>query len=206
MTRILFAFLLAFASVGPASAALKIQSWTLANGAKVLFVENHSIPILDISVEFDAGSRRDPQGKAGTAELTNAMLARGIRESATPVPEPAMTEAQISDAFADTAAQRGGGTGGDRAGASLRTLLRASSRIRASRKTSSSATRRARLRRSRKTRPSPSRLPARPSGACCTVRIPTRSTLPCRRWSRSRAAIWLPSMPRTMLRIGRWSR
>lgn len=128
MTRILFAFLLAFASAGPASAALKIQSWTLANGAKVLFVENHSIPILDISVEFDAGSRRDPQGKAGTAELTNAMLARGIRESPTPVPESAMTEAQISDAFADTAAQRGGGTGGDRAGASLRTLSSAAER------------------------------------------------------------------------------
>ncbi|HYC42638.1 MAG TPA: pitrilysin family protein [Noviherbaspirillum sp.] len=128
MTRILFALLLAFASIGPASAALKIQSWTLANGAEVLFVENHTIPILDISVEFDAGSRRDPQGKAGTAELTNAMLARGIRESATPVAEPAMTEAQISDAFADTAAQRGGGTGGDRAGASLRTLSSAAER------------------------------------------------------------------------------
>jgi zinc protease len=122
MKRILFAFVLAFASTGPASAALKIQSWTLANGAKVLFVENHSIPILDVSVDFDAGSRRDPQGKSGTAELTNAMLARGVRESTSPFSEPAMTEAQISDAIADTAAQRGGGAGGDRAGASLRTL------------------------------------------------------------------------------------
>ncbi len=128
MKRILFAFLLAFASAGPASAALKIQSWSLANGAKVLFVENHSIPILDVSVEFDAGSRRDPQGKSGTAELTNAMLARGLRESATPSQEPAMTEAQISDAIADTAAQRGGGVGGDRAGASLRTLSSAAER------------------------------------------------------------------------------
>ena len=91
-----------------AHAALQIQSWTLTNGARVLFVENHSIPVLDISVEFDAGSRRDPEGKAGTASLTNAMLARGVRESGG---EPAMTEAQLSDAFADTAAQRGGGRG-----------------------------------------------------------------------------------------------
>lgn len=108
-----------------AHAALKIQSWTLANGARVLFVENHSIPILDVSVEFDAGSRRDPQGKEGTAELTNAMLARGIREEKIPNTtqvEPAMTEAQISDALADTAAQQGGGAGNDRAGVSLRTL------------------------------------------------------------------------------------
>lgn len=126
MKRIFFALTTAFAfalvGAAPAQAALKIQSWTLANGAKVLFVENHSIPILDLSVEFDAGSRRDPQGKAGTAALTNAMLARGLRESSTPVAEPAMSEAQISDAFADIAAQRGGGVGADRAGASLRTL------------------------------------------------------------------------------------
>ncbi|HEY0845349.1 MAG TPA: pitrilysin family protein [Noviherbaspirillum sp.] len=122
MKRFLFVAVLAFAGFGPAHAALKIQSWNLANGARVLFVENHSIPIVDISVEFDAGSRRDPAGKAGTASLTNAMLARGVRESSTPVSEPAMSEAQISDAFADTAAQRGGGAGADRAGASLRTL------------------------------------------------------------------------------------
>ncbi|RJF97638.1 M16 family metallopeptidase [Noviherbaspirillum saxi] len=111
-----------FAATAPAQAALQIQSWNLANGARVLFVENHSIPVLDLSVEFDAGSRRDPQGKSGVAALTNAMLARGLREAAAAQAEPAMTEAQISDAFADTAAQRGGGAGGDRAGASLRTL------------------------------------------------------------------------------------
>lgn len=122
MKRFIFVFVLAFAGFVPAHAALQIQSWTLPNGARVLFVENHSIPILDISVEFDAGARRDPLGKSGTASLTNAMLARGLRESTTPVAEPAMSEAQISDAFADTAAQRGGGAGADRAGATLRTL------------------------------------------------------------------------------------
>lgn len=111
-----------------AQASLKIQTWTLANGARVLFVENHSIPIVDASIEFDAGSRRDPEGKAGTAALTNAMLARGLAPAESPSAEPAMTEAQISDAFADTAAQRGGGAGADRAGASLRTLSSRSER------------------------------------------------------------------------------
>ncbi len=105
-----------------AHAALEIQSWTLDNGARVLFVENNSIPVLDISVEFDAGSRRDPADKAGVASLTNAMLARGVRASDAPQNEPALTEAQISDTLADTAAQRGGGAGNDRAGVSLRTL------------------------------------------------------------------------------------
>jgi zinc protease len=119
-----FFILLLVLTCGSAHAALKIQTWTLANGARVFFVENHSIPILDVSIEFDAGSRRDPQGKAGTASLTNAMLARGLSEGRAPDGsiEPAMNEAQISDAFADTAAQRGGGAGSDRAGASLRSL------------------------------------------------------------------------------------
>jgi zinc protease len=115
---------LALLLCGHAQAAFQIQSWNLPNGARVLFVENHSIPMLDLSIDFDAGSRRDPQGKAGTSGLTNAMLALGIREGKTPDGrvEPAMNEAQISDEFADTAAQRGGSARADRAGASLRTL------------------------------------------------------------------------------------
>jgi zinc protease len=93
--------LLLVLACGSAHAALQIQTWTLANGARVFFVENHSIPVLDVSIEFDAGSRRDPQGKSGTASLTNAMLARGLREVRTPVGtvEPAVNEAQISDAY-----------------------------------------------------------------------------------------------------------
>lgn len=121
----LFLLLLLFTS-SLAHAALHIQSWTLASGARVLFVENHSIPILDLNVEFDAGARRDPPGKAGTAALTNHMLARGVHEAPLPGPspqvEPALTEAQISDAFADIAAQPDDGTDEDRAGMSLRTL------------------------------------------------------------------------------------
>jgi zinc protease len=119
-----FLILLVLIGTGSAHAALNIQTWTLANGARVYFVENHSIPLLDVSIEFDAGSRRDPEGKTGTATLANAMLARGLHESRAPDGsiEPSLSEAQISDAFADTAAQRGGSAGADRAGASLRSL------------------------------------------------------------------------------------
>ncbi len=115
---------LAFVSCSAANAALNIQHWTLPTGVRVYFVENHSIPVLDVSVEFDGGSRRDPAGKSGVATLTNAMLARGLREEklADGSVEPAVAEAQISDGFADIAAQRGGGAGNDRAGATLRTL------------------------------------------------------------------------------------
>lgn len=34
-------------------------------GTKVLFVETHAIPVIDINVNFDAGSRRDPAAKSG---------------------------------------------------------------------------------------------------------------------------------------------
>jgi zinc protease len=113
-----------------AQAALNIQHWTLENGTRVYFVENHSIPMLDVSVEFDAGARRDPKGKSGVAALTNSMLGRGVRAAKLSggADEPALTEAQISDAFADIAAQRGGGPGTDRSGLSVRTLSSATER------------------------------------------------------------------------------
>ena len=58
-------------------AGLPIQSWTAKTGARVLFVESRSIPMLDIAVDFDAGGKRAPAGKAGLAGLTNGMLVAG---------------------------------------------------------------------------------------------------------------------------------
>jgi len=127
-----FLILLLVVTSSAANATLQIQSWTLANGARVLFVENHSIPIVDLSVEFDAGSRRDPKGKAGTASLTNGTLALGIQAAhlagITSSVEPALTEAEISDAFADTGAQSGNAVENDNAGLTLRTLSSATER------------------------------------------------------------------------------
>lgn len=118
---------------GTAQAGLDIQHWTLDNGARVYFVESRAIPVVDVNVDFDAGSRRDPAGKAGLASLTSGMLARGLRQAALPdgSVEPAMTEADISNAVADIAAQRGGGAGSDRAGQSIRTLSSRDERERA---------------------------------------------------------------------------
>jgi len=106
----------------PLYAAVTIESWQTKNGVNVFFVETHAIPVLDISVDFDAGSRRDPKGRAGLASLTNLMLARGVAASKVPLKEPAMTEAQISDAMADVGAERLSTTGMDRATVTLRTL------------------------------------------------------------------------------------
>jgi len=60
-----------------AQAALTIQHWQTPRGAQVIFVESHELPILDISVDFAAGSARDPGNQAGLAQLTHILLDQG---------------------------------------------------------------------------------------------------------------------------------
>jgi zinc protease len=98
---------------GSAQAGLPIQTWTAKSGAKVLFVESRSIPMLDINIDFDAGSRYDPAAKSGLASMTNGMIGLGAQ---------GLTEEAISNGFADIGAQPAGHADSDRAGAALRTL------------------------------------------------------------------------------------
>lgn len=102
-----------------AHAAIPIESWTASTGAKVFFVPSPSIPMLDVNLDFDAGSRYDPPGKSGLATLTAALLDKGANAQDG---QPARNEAQVADAFADTGADFGGAAGGDRGGIGLRTL------------------------------------------------------------------------------------
>ena len=102
-----------------AQAALPVQSWTAKSGAKVLFVESRSIPMIDVNIDFDAGARFDPPAKSGLAALTQGMLGLGAGN---------LTEQEIADRFADAGAQRGGKLDLDRAGVSLRTLSSATER------------------------------------------------------------------------------
>jgi len=62
-----------------ALAAPAIQSWTTANGARVLFVPAPEIPMLDVRVVFDAGSARDGD-KPGLMTLVNSLLTEGAGE------------------------------------------------------------------------------------------------------------------------------
>ena len=108
-----------------AQAAIPIESWTASTGAKVFFVPSPSIPMLDVNIDFDAGSRYDPPGKSGLATLTAALLDKGANAQDG---QPARNEAQIADAFADTGADFGGAAGGDRGGIGLRTLTASAER------------------------------------------------------------------------------
>lgn len=105
--------LVASFAVTAAHAALPIQHWQSATGAKVYFVENHDLPILDVAVNFAAGSSYDTAEKAGIAGMTQGLLSMGAG---------GLGEDQISNRFADLGAQPGGEFDMDRASVKLRTL------------------------------------------------------------------------------------
>jgi zinc protease len=72
------AFLIA-ALAAPA-AALEIKRSVLADGAVLLVSEQHQLPMVTMTIAFDAGARRDPTDKAGLASLTAASLTLGTKE------------------------------------------------------------------------------------------------------------------------------
>ncbi len=100
-------------------AAIAIQQWTLANGAKVYLVESGAIAMLDVQIDFDAGSRRVPPEKAGLAGATASLLSQGVAARGA---LPALDENALGEAWADLGAQFGSSAGADRMSFSLRTL------------------------------------------------------------------------------------
>lgn len=114
------ALLLVLAQV--AHAILPIQHWETQRGARVYFVENHDLPMLDVSVEFPAGSGFDTQEKSGVASMANHMLRLGAR---------GMDEDDIARRLADVGANLSRRFDSDRAGLGLRTLSSAKERTQA---------------------------------------------------------------------------
>ncbi len=58
---------------------LPIQHWVTANGAKIYFVATNGIPMVDIQVNFDAGSARDG-AKPGLSQFCVGMLNEGAAD------------------------------------------------------------------------------------------------------------------------------
>ena len=106
------AVVLAVAAV-PSRAIVPIQHWQTASGARVYFVENRGLPMLDISVEFPAGAGFDRTELAGVASMTNRLLRTGA---------DGMNEDEIARRIADIGAQLDSRFDTDRAGLALRTL------------------------------------------------------------------------------------
>lgn len=94
-------------------AGVKIEHWISPSGARVYFVESRVLPMLDIQVDFAAGSMFDPTGKSGLAALTRGTLDLGAGK---------FDETAIAEQMADIGANLGGGADTDRASVALRTL------------------------------------------------------------------------------------
>lgn len=96
----------------PTRRTLDIQTWNTAQGAKVLFVEAHELPMFDLRLTFAAGSSQDGD-VPGLAALTNAMLNEGV---------PGKDVGAIAAGFEGLGADFGNGSYRDMAVASLRSL------------------------------------------------------------------------------------
>ena len=86
----------------------------------MFFVETHALPILDVKINFAAGTSYDPDGKQGTASLTASLLDLGAQ---------GMDETEIANRLADLGALLSSNIDLDRSTVGLRTLSSADKRV-----------------------------------------------------------------------------
>lgn len=108
----LLALILALAA-SAAGATPTIARWTTRAGSEVLFIEEHALPMIDVELDFHAGSAYDPPGKEGLAALVAENLNDGTAQR---------DEQTLARDLADVGAQLGVHSDPDRAGVTLRTL------------------------------------------------------------------------------------
>lgn len=102
-----------------AGAAMPIQRWQHPSGAEVYFVESPSIPMVDVEMDFDGGSRRDPVPQVGLADATAGMMSSGVEAWQG---KSSLDENSLSEAWIDLGAQFGADASAERFTVSLRSL------------------------------------------------------------------------------------
>jgi len=107
------AMFLLLATALPADARVQIEHWRTQSGVRVYFAESHALPIVDVSIDFAAGSAYDPRERAGLAQLTLALMKGGSAR---------YSEAEVDRRIADAGAQLRDNFDLDRAGFALRSL------------------------------------------------------------------------------------
>jgi len=110
--RVVVAVLILLVAALPAR-AVDIKSVKSAGGIEAWLVEDHSVPVVSLSVAFRGGAAMDPQGKGGLAEMTASLLDEGAGD---------LDSQAFQRAIEDIAAQMSFGAGRDNFSASLRTL------------------------------------------------------------------------------------
>ena len=100
-------------------ALLPIEHWTQSSGAQVWLVNSPSIPMVDVQINFDAGSRRDPVAQVGLASAAAMMVSKGVKADGK---QPALDENAVGEAWADLGASFDAGVNNDALTYSLRSL------------------------------------------------------------------------------------
>ncbi|MDB4959436.1 MAG: putative Zn-dependent peptidase [Myxococcales bacterium] len=92
-----------------------VKPFTLKNGIKVYLVEQHTLPIVSMDLNFDGGSIVDPKGKEGLASICMAMLTEGTEK---------LDKIGYSEALADVASSISAYAGDDSQGIGLSSLTK----------------------------------------------------------------------------------
>ncbi|MFC4622827.1 M16 family metallopeptidase [Comamonas nitrativorans] len=100
-------------------AILPIEHWQQPSGAQVWLVTSPGIPMVDVQLQFDGGSRRDPAGQEGLANAVALMAGKGVQAGPG---EKALDENALGQAWADLGAGLSAGAGNDGFSYSLRSL------------------------------------------------------------------------------------
>ena len=103
----------------PAWALLPIEHWSQPSGAQIWLIDSPGIPMVDVQIAFDAGSRRDPDVQSGLATAVALMASKGVLASGA---APAQDENALGEAWADLGASFGAGAGVDSFNYALRSL------------------------------------------------------------------------------------
>lgn len=92
-----------------------VKPFTLKNGIKVYLVEQHTLPIVSMDLNFDGGSLVDAKGKDGTASLCMSLLTEGTEK---------LDKIAYSEALADVASNISSYAAEDSQGVQLASLTK----------------------------------------------------------------------------------
>lgn len=107
------------ADTGTSHGGVVLEGWTTSSGVRVLYAARRSLPIVDLNIDFEAGSCVDPPGKAGLSEMVASLLLTGQKRHG---PLPAMREEAAEHAFDDIGAKVAADAQADRIAIGLRSL------------------------------------------------------------------------------------
>ena len=94
---------------------LNIKNWKTESGSSVFFVNSQRLPMIDIMIDVDAGSRWDPAGLEGLASLVAGMLLKGHH-----LERKIVSEEEVGEFFVQNSIVRSVSTSRDKVSISLR--------------------------------------------------------------------------------------